>query len=470
MGAVDETPIAGRLDRALAELAALREENARLRHLIGTRGDADQASPGPPRAQSDVTRLTAEAEKIALFRSLFRGREDVFAVRWEARDGRAGYAPANRYDAMRGAWRARVAEGERDEHVRLTDAVLRDHLTGKHVVGVYPLLLTDECWFLAIDFDKAGWRDDVAAVLDACDELAIPASLERSRSGRGGHVWVFFAESIPAAQARKLGCAVLTRAMERRHQLGLDSYDRLFPNQDTLPYGGFGNLIALPLQRAARARHDSEFLDRDFVPYPDQWAYLASLRRMSAAAVDAVVQVAARANAIIGLRLSLADEDDKDPWTRPPSRRRAEPPIAEPLPATIRVVHANQVYVEKAGLPSAISTAWPDWPRSRTRSSTRRRRCGCRPSASRGSSAAARTCRTTSACRAAACPTSWSCSDGTASGRPSSTSGSRVSRSRRASGVSWRRRRTRLCGRCSCTTRGCSRHRPRSARRSSRPG
>jgi hypothetical protein len=178
-------------------------------------------------------------------------------------------------------------------------------------------------------------------VLEVCDELAIPASLERSRSGRGGHVWVFFAESVPAAQARKLGCAVLTRAMERRHQLGLDSYDRLFPNQDTLPYGGFGNLIALPLQRAARERHDSEFLDRAFIPYPDQWAYLASVRRMSAAAVDAVVQAAARADAIIGLRLSLAEEDDKDPWTRPPSRRRPEAPIAEPLPTTVRVVHAN---------------------------------------------------------------------------------------------------------------------------------
>jgi hypothetical protein len=135
---VDETPVAARLDRALAELAALRHENARLRRLIEERGDSDQAPPGPPRDRADVTRLAPEADKVALFRSLFRGREDVFAVRWEARDGRAGYAPANRYDAMRGAWRARVAEGARDEHVRLTDAVLRDHLTGKHVVGVYP--------------------------------------------------------------------------------------------------------------------------------------------------------------------------------------------------------------------------------------------------------------------------------------------------------------------------------------------
>jgi hypothetical protein len=130
--------------------------------------------------------------------------------------------------------------------------VIEDHLLGKATVGIYPLLQDETCRFLAVDFDKKTWADDSRAFLDTCQELGVPAVLERSRSGNGAHAWIFFDNAPPASTARKLGYAILTRAMERRHQVGLDSYDRLFPNQDTMPKGGFGNLIALPLQFAPR--------------------------------------------------------------------------------------------------------------------------------------------------------------------------------------------------------------------------
>src|SRR5713226_7014103 len=262
-------PSQAELDKALAELVALREENSQLKLSLAARGLPDPAQP-PAAVRPGRATDMSQAEKVQLFRSLFRGRDDVFAVRWEARDGRSGFAPANRYDAMRGAWRMRVPDGVTHEHVPISDAIIRDHLMGRHVIGVYPLLTDESCWFLAADFDKAEWEEDVAAVLRACDTMAIPASLERSRSGRGAHIWIFFAEPVPASQARKLGCALITRAMEGRHQLGLDSYDRLFPNQDTMPRGGFGNLIALPLQHHPRAQGNSVFVNANFHPIGDQ--------------------------------------------------------------------------------------------------------------------------------------------------------------------------------------------------------
>jgi hypothetical protein len=142
----------------------------------------------------------------------------------------------------------------------LTDDVIHGHLIGEQTVGIYPLLQDETCWLLAVDFDKKAWQEDTIAFLAACSELRVPAALERSRSGKGGHVWIFFERAIPASTARKLGCAILTRTMESRHQLGLDSYDRLFPNQDTMPKGGFGNLIAIPLQKLPRANNNSILL------------------------------------------------------------------------------------------------------------------------------------------------------------------------------------------------------------------
>src|SRR6516225_1927596 len=241
----------------------LREENARLRRLLAVHSILvpQFAAETPLPAQAVETAVPVNKEerarkRIALFRGLFRGREDVYARRWENADGRHGYSPAAVKD-----WKA-IRESRPEERKKvdqktrrflpLTDAVIENHLLGTETVGVYPLLPDETCWFLAADFDKKTWEYDALAFLETCRELNVPAALERSRSGKGGHVWIFFERPLPAITARKLGCALLTRTMERRHQVGLDSYDRFFPNQDTMPKGGFGNLIALPLQFAPR--------------------------------------------------------------------------------------------------------------------------------------------------------------------------------------------------------------------------
>jgi hypothetical protein len=172
------------------------------------------------------------------------------------------------------------------------------------------MMLDETCYFLAIDLDNESWHEDTQAVVETCDRIGLAVAVERSRSGNGAHIWMFFEEAIPAHLARNLGSHVLTETMESRPDVGLRSYDRLFPNQDTLPKGGFGNLIALPLQREPRKRGNSVFLDRAFEPYPDQWAYLASIRRLSRDAVEKNVRDAERRGTVLGVRVAETDEED----------------------------------------------------------------------------------------------------------------------------------------------------------------
>jgi hypothetical protein len=221
-------------------------------------------------------------------------------------------------------------------------------------MGVYPMLLDETCFFLAVDFDNESWQADAGAFIETCRKLNLPVALERSRSGNGAHVWLFFAEAVPASVARKLGSHILTETMERRPDLGLDSYDRLFPNQDTPPKGGFGNLIALPLQKSARERGNSIFLDEQFNPHPDQWAFLSSIQRISRSRVEALAREAETKGRVVGVRMAIAEDDDDEPWTAPPSCRRKEPPITGPLPKTIEMVLADQIYVPKEVLPPAL--------------------------------------------------------------------------------------------------------------------
>jgi superfamily II DNA or RNA helicase len=307
-----------------------------------------------------VHRQSSSTAKIALFRSLFRGREDVYPRRFESRrTGKSGYAPACANEWVRGICekpRIKCAECPHRRFLPVTDEVIRWHLSGRDaeglpfVAGVYPLLQDETCFFLAVDFDKTGWREDVTALLEACHRLNLPVALERSRSGRGAHVWFFFEEAIPAALARRLGSHVLTETMEGRPDIGLDSYDRLFPNQDTMPQGGLGNLIALPLQKGPRERDNAVFLDDHLVACADQWAFLASMRKISRAHVEAIVHEAERRGRVLGVRLPPPDDAEDEPWAAPPSRHRKEPPIVGELPGTMELVLGNQVYIAKEGL------------------------------------------------------------------------------------------------------------------------
>jgi superfamily II DNA or RNA helicase len=337
-------------------LALLRAENARLTALLDAHGIAWRLPPQaqtPAVAVAEISRLTTD-EKVALFRTLFRGRTDVYPIRWEGKtSGKSGYAPA-----CANEWRAGVCEkprikcGDCAHRVLqpLTDSVIYDHLAGEHTVGVYPLLEGDTCHFLAVDFDEADWREDAKAFIQSCTELGVSAALEISRSGQGAHAWVFFASAVSARDARRLGTSIISHACTRTRQLQLASYDRLFPNQDTMPKGGFGNLIALPLQKHPRERGFSVFVDADLQPYPDQWAFLASVARMPAHDIEPTILRATGGAHPLDVTF-IDDEDLATPWKRDSKPAK----LAGLMPKSLTVVLANQIYFEKAQLPQALA-------------------------------------------------------------------------------------------------------------------
>ncbi len=262
------------IDSELRALEARREEliGERERLLAAEKRDAEPADSLSP------------SEKIALFLSLFRCREDVYPRLWEnAKDGRKGYAPACGNEWFRGVCekpRVKCSECFHQAFPPLDEAAARDHLTGKHTIGTYAIRRDNSCVFLAADFDGAGWREDILAYRDAARVLGIAVALERSRSGNGGHGWIFFREPVPALLARRLGTLIVAKASVLHPAMSLSSYDRFFPNQDALPAGGFGNLIALPLQAKPRELGNSVFLDENLEPFPDQWSHLAEIGRV----------------------------------------------------------------------------------------------------------------------------------------------------------------------------------------------
>ena len=249
-----------------------------LRQELSAQIHPDQSVARP--ADRSASRRSNQ-EKITLFRSLFQGRVDVYPTFWRNQKKQThGYAPACGNEWVHGVCekpRVRCGECPNQAFLPVTDQVIKGHLQGRHVVGVYPLFGDETCAFLAIDFDGKSWTDDVSSFLDTSLKFGMTPAVERSRSGMGAHVWFFFEEWVSAASARKMGCYLITQAMTQRHEISMSSYDRLFPSQDTMPRGGFGNLIALPLQYEARRVGNTVFVDDRWTPYDDQWDYLASL-------------------------------------------------------------------------------------------------------------------------------------------------------------------------------------------------
>jgi len=336
-------------------LAGLQAENARLIALLEAHSIEwrKACEPTPPIQGLEPSRFSTQ-EKVALFRSLFRGRKDAYPIRWESKTGKSGYAPA-----CANEWRPGICEKPRIKCgdcrnrllIPLTDAVVYAHLAGEHTVGIYPLLEDDTCHFLAVDFDESEWREDARAFVQACDGLGVPVALEISRSGQGAHAWVFFAGRVSARDARRLGTAIISQTCGRTRQLKLTSYDRLFPNQDTMPKGGFGNLIALPLQKRPREKGHSVFVDSNLCPHTDQWAFLASIRRMATHDIEPTILRAT--DGVHPLDVTFIDDEDLvTPWKRESASSNKLPGR---MPETLTVTLANLIYLEKAQLPQALA-------------------------------------------------------------------------------------------------------------------
>lgn len=349
------------LDETLKECERLRIENERLRNHLGLFSENNISQPSsqqPINSRNQVENNSSSNEKIALFLSLFKGREDVYPVRWESKSGQYGYTPACSNEWKKAYCdKPRIKCGQCDNRnlLPVTDTVIYNHLSGKHTIGVYPILPDDTCRFLAVDFDKNSWKEDVSEYIKTCQKNNVPTALEISRSGKGGHVWIFFTEPTPASTVRQVGSYMLTQAMRNSPQIGFNSYDRLFPNQDTLPKGGFGNLIALPLQKEPRSQGNSVFIDTEFKPYPDQWAFLSSIEKMTRQTAEDIAAEAIRNKMVVGVRMSQVDKEfDNDPWTNSSPNDFKEIMISKLLPKEVTIVLADLLYIDKENIPAVL--------------------------------------------------------------------------------------------------------------------
>ena len=364
--------LAAELENQLKDLDSKRKEiQEKISHLALQRKAFTVAENTSSQSLArPVSEISSVSQKIGLFRSLFKGREDLYAQRWESiKTGKTGYQPVCKNDWIRGICRKPVIKCGNcaaREFVPISDNVIHRHLFGfvaadriarrtrkDFVIGVYPLLQNETCWFLAADFDKESWRADVSAFRDVCLRFKVPLAVERSRSGNGAHAWIFFSEPIPVVFARRLGSFLLTETLDERPEMGLDSYDRLIPNQDTLPDGGLGNLIALPLQYTAMGKGNCVFIDENYIPFSDQWHFLATLPKIGREEVERVIEEARRRNKIIGIRLPMTDEEGEEPWKALPSRRR-KVDISGPLPEKVIIRKGDLIYIDKEGLPPIL--------------------------------------------------------------------------------------------------------------------
>mgnify|MGYP000951071534 FL=1 len=344
-----------RYNKLLSQYELLHEENEVLRSLLKSHGieyetrmKEDMNKPIYSLVSVPTITLSID-ERIRIFQSLFKGREDVFARRWFSKTtGKSGYQPVCINEWKQGICdkkKYRCAICPNRNFAPLTTQDMYRHLEGKDeyccdVVGLYAIMQDNNCAFLCADFDdkncKYGYKEDVLAYVGVCREWLIPYAIERSRSGNGVHVWIFFEAPLPASKARRLGNAILTEAMTRNGQMSFNSYDRFFPNQDYLPEGGFGNLVALPLQGQARRKQNSVFVDNDFLVYKNQWAFLYNLKKIRESTVDQLLRLHYQEE--LG-KLSMSSENK--PWVTPLPQNITQ----EDFQAKVEIIKADKLYI-----------------------------------------------------------------------------------------------------------------------------
>ena len=302
---IEATTRIAQIEQELQSLESLRKKlraEMPMLHREGTPQDLPLAESVPQSSE----------EKVSLFLSLFGTRRSVYPRLWSnPKSGHKGYSPACRNEWVRGICekpRVKCSECLHQNFPPLDRKAVYSHLTGQQTIGTYAINEDNTCCFVAADFDGEGWGEDITAYRRSAEELGFEIAVERSRSGNGGHAWLFFAQPVQAVVARRLGTLVMARAASRNARLNLSTYDRFFPNQDTLPKGGFGNLIALPLQAEPRRSENTVFLDSELQPLPDQWAYLAGVKKAAIADVQRIIE------SITG-DLSAAEEVREEPYS-----------------------------------------------------------------------------------------------------------------------------------------------------------
>ena len=365
-----------------AEAAGQNNKNENLSENPKTR-NAEVPAANISADTNAINRFSSPEEKIALFKSLFSGRTDVFALRWHnEKSNKSGYSPVCKNKWISGkcdlkkyscaACPFRFPES-------LSDSRIYNHLAGKDlhcrdVIGIYPLLLDNCCNFLVFDFDSHSknfgaakkiddtandnsnfekWKSDVRSVCKTCSEYSVFPSVEISRSGNGAHLWIFFSEKIKAKTARQFGSLILQASMLKNHSISFESFDRMFPNQNEIPNGGYGNLIALPLQgRAVKEKH-SVFTDESFLPYDDQWKYLSSVQKLSE---KEIIEISDRIQKKLGFSIPLCNEENPFENKKPLSNSlKSKDTENEELGSSdfsqkVKITLTNRIEIQKAGI------------------------------------------------------------------------------------------------------------------------